>query len=454
MKTKTKDSWLFKVGKVFTVIAQKFLPDAFIFAVILASIVFVAGLFLGNTPLKLVSLFTGGMWSLIGFTGQVVTMLILVMTFSKTRPAVAFINKITSVPKTPAQAIYFGTLLCIVLSSVNTFLGLVLSPIYAKEVVKKLNGVHYPILVAGCYAGTVVWHGGFGGTIPLLFATEGSYAAVLAGRVLPITKTLLGPLNLTLMIFFLITLPVLMAKLSPKNAEDVIEADLSLITEIKSTAVRPENPTPAQRLEYSTLLLRLVAVFMWVAVVLLFVQKGASALDFNSINLIFFALCLTFSENIIEMGKNAAAVAASATPIIIQFPIYAGIMGMSGGSGLATALTSGFVSISTATSFPNVVHLSSSILNMIIPSGGGKFALEAPIYIPAAQALGSNLVNVSIAAAWGDAVTNLIQPLWAVPLLTIAKLQIKDIMGYCAVACLFCWIFIQIILFLFGTVFI
>jgi short-chain fatty acids transporter len=125
--------------------------------------------------------------------------------------------------------------------------------------------------------------------------------------------------------------------------------------------------------------------------------------------------------------------AQGASGIIVQFPFYAGIMGMMLGSGLAVTLSKIFVAISNETTLPLFTFLSAGLVNIFVPSGGGQWAVQAPVMIPAAQELGADLARTAMAVAWGDAWTNMIQPFWALPALAIAGLRAKDIMGYCLV---------------------
>ncbi|MEE2862128.1 MAG: TIGR00366 family protein, partial [Pseudomonadota bacterium] len=102
-------------------------------------------------------------------------------------------------------------------------------------------------------------------------------------------------------------------------------------------------------------------------------------------------------------------------------------------SGLAASLSEWFVSISTAQTLPFWSFIAAGIVNIFVPSGGGQWAVQAPVMLPAAQALGADLPRVAMAVAWGDAWTNLLQPFWALPMLGIAGLQAKDIMGFCVI---------------------
>ena len=119
--------------------------------------------------------------------------------------------------------------------------------------------------------------------------------------------------------------------------------------------------------------------------------------------------------------------------IILQFPLYAGLMGMMVDSGLAISMSQWFVEISTKQSFPVITFLSAGIVNFFVPSGGGQWAVQAPIVVPAANQLGVPISQAAMAVAWGDAWTNMIQPFWALPLLALSGLKLRQIMGYCIV---------------------
>ena len=121
---------------------------------------------------------------------------------------------------------------------------------------------------------------------------------------------------------------------------------------------------------------------------------------------------------------------AQSSGIILQFPFYAGIMAIMKDSGLAVDLSQLFVSISNENTFLLFSYWSAGLLNFFVPSGGGQWALQAPIMLPAAKELGISLSDTAMAIAWGDAWTNMVQPFWAIPLLSIAGLKLKDMMTY------------------------
>jgi len=165
-----------------------------------------------------------------------------------------------------------------------------------------------------------------------------------------------------------------------------------------------------------------------------FVKKGS--LDLNILNFIFLMLGVllhgtprNFINAAIEAGKTVWA-------IVVQFPFYAGIMGMMTRSGLAATIANWFASFSNAKTLPLYTYWSAGLINLFVPSGGGQWSVQGPIMVEAAMKIGASVPKVIMGVAWGDAWTNMIQPFWALPLLSVAKLEIRDIMGYCVVALL------------------
>lgn len=173
------------------------------------------------------------------------------------------------------------------------------------------------------------------------------------------------------------------------------------------------------------------------------------ALDLNTVNLMFLTAALLLYGNVKELGNGLKKASNSVGQFALQYPFYAGIMGMISASGLAVWMSDGITQVANEHTLPFFAFLSSGVLNMFVPSGGGQWAIQAPIILPAALDLGIEPARVVTAVAWGDAWTNMIQPFWAVPLLAIAGLKIKDIMGFCVITLLYSGIIISAVLLLF-----
>jgi short-chain fatty acids transporter len=199
--------------------------------------------------------------------------------------------------------------------------------------------------------------------------------------------------------------------------------------------------SPADRLENSRVISIIIGVLGLIFIFYHFVQKGLD-LNINIVNFIFLFLGILFHQTSRRFLNSVSDAVKNAGGIIIQFPFYAGIMGMMVTSGLSEKMSLWFVSISNEFTFPLFTFISAGIVNFFVPSGGGQWAVQGPIMIPAAIELGVDTAKTAMAVAWGDARTNMIQPFWTLPLLAIAGLKVKDIIGFCVIAML--WAFIPI----------
>jgi short-chain fatty acids transporter len=169
-------------------------------------------------------------------------------------------------------------------------------------------------------------------------------------------------------------------------------------------------------------------------------------LNLNSVIGLFLFLAILLHQTPANLLKSLQEGVSGGSGIIIQFPFYAGIMAVMKDSGMALQISQSFVTISSAETLPFWSFISAGLVNIFVPSGGGQWALQAPIVIPAAIELGAEINRVAMAVAWGDAWTNLIQPFWALPVLAIAGLKAKDIMGFCLIQLLVSGVIISAIL--------
>ncbi len=213
------------------------------------------------------------------------------------------------------------------------------------------------------------------------------------------------------------------------SKEETITVDPEVFNET-AVALEKEGMTPADRLENSMVLSIVVAV-LGIAFLFSYFVKNGFALNLDIVNFLFLFLGILFHGTPKRFLASVQEAIKGASGIVIQFPFYAGIMGMMTASGLAVVMSEAFVSISNDVTFYFFAFLSAGIVNFFVPSGGGQWAVQAPIMLDAAQTLDASVAKTAMAVAWGDAWTNLIQPFWALPALAIAGLKAKDIMGYC-----------------------
>ncbi|MEP0073573.1 MAG: short-chain fatty acid transporter [Marinomonas sp.] len=436
-----KQTGLQKISQFFVLLLQRYLPDPFIFAIILTFVVFLLVMpSTGQGPMQVVNAWAGGFWNLLSFSMQ---MAMVVVTGHAMASAPAFKRKLAmlaGVAKTPGQAIILVTAISAMACWVNWGFGLVVGAIFAREIAARVKGVDYRLLIASAYSGFLFWHAGLSGSIPLSIA-GGNNAAVTNGAVttaIPTSDTIFSTMNLAILAVMFVSIPLLNRLMHPAP-QDTITIDTELLEETKAEEVKDRSEmSPAERLESSRILSLLLGIMGFAYVIYYFVTNGF-ALNLNIVNFTFLFAAVLLHGTPKSLLTSISQGARNCSGILLQFPFYAGIMGMmtaSGDSGvsLAAVISQGFVSISNETTFPLFTFLSAGIVNFFVPSGGGQWAVQAPVMMPAGAALGVDAAKTAMAIAWGDAWTNMIQPFWALPALAIAGLGAKDVMGYCLMA--------------------
>lgn len=404
---------------------RRYTPDPYLFAVLLTFLVFILGLLVTHqTPQDMAIFWGNGFWSLIPFTLQMVMILITGYVVATSKPIAALLKWIAGFAKSSGMAIVLTTIIATLGCWLNWGFGLVIGAFMCRAMIKVVPHVNYRVLVASAYSGFLVWHGGFSGSIPLLLATPGNFSESLVGRVIPLSETLWMPLNIVAVLGLLIILPITNYFMG-KNNPDLpmkISSDEETITYEKPT-------TPAEKIENSRIItiLTVILALLYIGVT---VAKGAFHLNLNTMNFMFLMLGILLHGRPSAFLKSTANAEKKVSPILIQYPFYAGIMMMMQDSGLAASISNGFVAISTQFTYPLYTFFSAGIVNFFVPSGGGQWAVQSPIVVPAAQMIGADLTKSIMAVAWGDAWTNMAQPFWALPLLAIAGLKIRDIIGY------------------------
>ena len=421
-------------------LVQRYLPEPFIFAVILTIVAFLVAMpVCRQTPVEVVEHWGNGVWSLLAFAMQMALVLVCGSALAAAPVVKKGISALASLPKTPAGAIAVVTGVSALACWLNWGFGLIVGVIFAKEIARKLNGVDYRLLIASAYSGFVVWHAGISGSIPLTMATPGTGLKEITRGALqdpiPISQTVLDPHNIIMVVLVIAALVLVNSLMHPKG-NNVISVDPSLLHE------EPEKPyvkpdTPAEKMENSRILTWIIAILGLSYVIIKLFFRGGS-LDLNTVILIFLFLGIILHKTPLAYVGAFTKAASGAAGILLQFPFYAGIMGILMGVGksgicLGTVISDAFINISTPTSYPLFTFLCAAILNMFVPSGGGHWAIQAPIMFTAGADLGVDPGLTGMAIAWGDAWTNLIQPFWAIPALAIAKLNAKDIMGFCLI---------------------
>ena len=418
---------------------QRWLPEPFIFAIVLTLVAAIVAMpICRQTPLEVLEHWGGGVWNLLTFAMQMALVLVCGATLAAAPVIKKGISLLARIPKTPPAAIALVTAVSALACWLNWGFGLIVGVIFAKEIARTLSGVDYRLLIASAYSGFVVWHAGLSGSIPLTMATHGEALRTATNGILndpvPVSQTILNPHNLVMVALVTMAIVAVNTLMHPKHG--VVSVDPTLLAEAE-TEKRVKGTTPAERLENSRVLGWIIALVGLGYLVMKLGFKGGT-LDLNNVIMLFLFLGVILHGTPLAYVRAFGKAVGGASGILLQFPFYAGIMGIITGVGasgicLGTVLANGCIAISTPVTYPLLTFLCAAILNMFVPSGGGHWAIQAPIMFAAGADLGVDHGLTGIAIAWGDAWTNLIQPFWALPALAIAKLNAKDIMGFCLI---------------------
>jgi short-chain fatty acids transporter len=419
------------LSNFFTTLVQRFLPDPFVFALLLTLILFVSGIiFTHHSILQMVQFWGNGFWNLLAFAMQMSLILVTGHALASSPLVKRWLQRLAGVAKTPTQGVILVTLGSAIACLLNWGFGLIVGALFAREVAKRVQGSDYRLLIASAYIGFLTWHGGFSGSVPLLAATPGNPLQKTAGLI-PLTHTIFTGFNLFITVALLVVLPIMTKMMMPKPHE-VVSIDPRLLAEEESASTEaiPAEKTFAIRMENSRILTILIVILGYSYLVYYFATKGFKV-DVNTVNLIFFLTGLLLHGTPLSYMRAVANAAKGTAGILIQFPFYAGIQGMMESSGLGGMITNAFISISNQHTFPFLAFLSSGLINFFVPSGGGHWVVQGPFIMPAAAKLGVDPGIAAMAIAYGEAWMNMAQPFWALPALAIAGLGVRDIMGYC-----------------------
>ncbi|MGF3056943.1 short-chain fatty acid transporter [Microbacterium sp. YY-01] len=412
---------------------ERWVPSALTFAIVLTLIVAVLAMTLTQTnPVDVVKGWGDGLAGLLAFMTQMSLILLLGYMLANTRPVRKLLGWLARVPSSAGFAYVFVFLIAALASLITWGLGLIVGTLLAREIAVQARDrgmkVHFPLLVAAGYSGFVVWHMGYSGSGPLTAATPDSFLAPsLSGEVLPVSQTIFASWNMLAAVSVIVVVALMMFLVRPRAGDPVIELPGHVGSEEHSEA-DDEVVTPADRIDASRILTLVLGAALVIYLVVHFVGGGTLTLDI--VNWSFLALILLLVRSPFELIHLTKQAASNVGEILLQFPLYAGILGIMSSSGLITLFSDAFVAISTPVTFGMLAFFSAGIVNFFVPSGGGQFAVQGPIMLDAAQQLGVDSSIAVMAVAYGDQWTNMIQPFWALPVLAIAGLKMRDILGY------------------------
>ncbi len=430
--SKERSSGLSGLMRPVNSVVERFIPSALVFAMVLTFVVAILALLLTDTgPVEVVRGWGDGLSGLLAFMTQMALILLLGHTLANTGPVRRLLAALGGLPKTALQGYLFVFVVAGVASLITWGLGLVVGVLLAVEVAKQgrekgLN-LHFPMLVAAGYSGYVLWHMGYSGSGTLTAATEGSFIAEQLGETVPISETTFVWWNLLAIAAAFVVVGLGLALVAPRAGDTIVEMkdDARFDNEI---AIDDEIVTPADRVDASRVLTLLLGLALVAYLVIHYADGGTATLDI--VNWTFLALILLLVRSPLELIALVKNAASHVGEILLQFPLYAGIMGIMATSGLITVFSDFIVDTAGPSTFGVLAFLSAGLVNFFVPSGGGQFAVQGPVMLDAGGRLGVDPAVTIMAIAYGDQWTNMIQPFWALPVLAISGLKIRDILGY------------------------
>ena len=426
------------ITKKFEKIFKTLLPAPFTIAVLLTLFTFVSALWITDPKsnqihiVELLSYWEKGIWNapLLVFAMQMMLMLVLGHTLALSNPISKIISKGVRYCTNTANSAAIITFFTILVSLFNWGLGLIFGAIFARkagEHASKNNiDFNYPLIGTAGYSGLMVWHGGISGSAPIKIAEKGHFL-VDKIDVISQSETIFSTMNISISIVLLITLPLLMYYLGKQNpGKTIILSSKKKEDSIKTTEV--------QKLDQSALLAwgfgGTIIFYAFYKAIILPESITLSVITPNYINLVLLGLAIIMHKSFFAFLNAIDNAISGASGILIQFPLYFGIMGIMNHSGMVNIMSNFFVSISNETTFPIFTFISAGIVNVFVPSGGGQWAVQGPIIVDAATQLGVSIPKSVMALAYGDQLTNMLQPFWALPLLGITGLKAKEILPY------------------------
>ena len=458
-----------RLGLRFSEFFRKTTPDPFVLAVLLTIVSAIAALVYSATrpeednpigPGGLLDAWRGdsGLWKFLGFSMQMCLILVTGHALASSRPVARVIVKLASLPRSAPSAAAMVGLIAALTGLINWGLGLVVGALLAREVGRSLSGrgikAHYPLLAAAGYMGILVWHGGLSGSAPLKSTTSEEAAKILPessmvhiGDGIGLGETLFSPMNLVVSLGLLVLIPIMLWLLTPKQDELLMTFDKFEVAEPTHKSLEKPSNVP-EWLERSPWLAWILAIGLGWAFVRFGQEKGLQRLGLNEVNTAMLALGLIFHASLASYGRAVEDAARGCAGIIIQFPLYAGIMAILSASGLIKALSETLAQ-GGETGVPILTFFSAGIVNFFVPSGGGQWGIQGPVALEAGAAAGVGPGKMIMAVAYGDQLTNMLQPFWALPLLAITGAKARDIVGYTAVVMLVAgaWMGLALLLF-------
>lgn len=424
--------------KKFEKIFKSLLPAPFTIAVLLTFLTFLLAFFFtkseaNNHLLEIFSFWEQGVWNpkLLVFTVQMMLMLVLGHVLALSESVNSVIGYAVKRCNSTSKAAAIVTFFTILVSLFNWGLGLIFGAIFAKKVGEHASvnniKINYPLVGACGYSGLMVWHGGISGSAPIKVAETGHFLSEQIG-VISQSETIFSTMNISVSILLLLVLPALMYIIGNK------ESGKKIVLPSKIKKAKEISIIGAEKLDNSKFLAWMfggvILIYAFYKAIIMPENITLKVITPNYINLLLLAIGIIMHKTFMNFLKAIDNAIVGSSGILIQFPLYFGIIGVINQSGLTLLMSNFFINISNEITFPIFTFLSAGIVNIFVPSGGGQWAIQGPIIVEAATQLGVSIPKSIMALAYGDQLTNMLQPFWALPLLGITGLKAKEILPY------------------------
>jgi short-chain fatty acids transporter len=423
---------LARLGMALADWSERWFPDAFVFALLAVTIVFVAGLFAGTAWRDLIRYFGEGFWSLIPFTMQMAIIIVGGYVVATSPPAGRLIRWLSTMPRTARGAVAFAAFFSMASALISWGFSLIFTGLLVREIVKNVKEIDYRAIGTAAYLGTgTVWALGLSSSAALLMATPSSIPAALVriSGVIPLSQTIYTWQSLTTAAILMVASIVVAYLSAPASSRRTAES-FGVPAELLAGRLE-ERRTPAEWLEYAPLLSVLIGILGLGYIGEVIAARGPlAALDLNTYNFSFLmaGLLLHWRPRSFTRAVNNAIPATAG--VLVQFPFYGGIFGIVTMSPISRELARFFVHVSSRGSFPVLVAIYSAVLGLFVPSGGSKWIIEAPYVLQAARDLHVHLGWTVQTYNTAEALPNLVNPFWMLPLLGILKARARDLVGY------------------------
>ena len=430
----------------FTAWAERWLPDAFVFALAATVLVFVAGLAVAHAgPAELVMSWGNGFWELVPFTMQMALIIVTGYVLASSRPVALAIARLARLPRTARGAAVMVAVFSMTTAWCNWGFSLIFGALLARETARHRPEADYRALAASSFLGLgSVWAQGLSGSAALQMATTGALqpkirdivaaGGLVPGGLIPLRDTIFTWQSFASVAVEIVVVAAVVAAYTPPAGRARTAASLGVRLDpiAAEDALRERPLTPGEWLEHAPWLN--VAIFaLGAAYLVLYVARakdGLSAINVNTINLAFLMLGVLLHGTPARLMRAVREATPATWGVLLQFPFYAGIAGMIAGTALNERLAHLFVGASSRLTFPPLIAAYSALLGVFVPSGGSKWVIEAPYVMQAAHDLHVHLGWTVAVYDLGEALANLVQPFWMLPTLAILGLRTRDVMGF------------------------